>query len=194
MEMTVLLQRLHARDDSALHTLMPLVYNELRKLASARLRGRARLLPLETTALVHEAFLKLTKSGHPFYENRTHFYGVASHAMRQVLVDLARARFAQKRGAALEVPVANLPDADSQPDRSLLALNDALQQLEKADALKCQLIEMRYFGGLTAEESSTELSIPVHVVRRELRLAQAWLGREMAGTATNLNCVALDAP
>lgn len=181
MEMTVLLQRLQARDNSALHTVMPLVYNELRKLASVHLRGPARILPLETTALVHEAFLKLAKSGHPYYENRTHFYGVASQAMRQVLVDLARARFAQKRGASLEVPVANLPDWDSEPDRLLLALNDALQQLEKADPLKCRLIEMRYFGGLTAEQSSIELSIPVHVVRRELRHAQAWLGREMAG-------------
>jgi RNA polymerase sigma factor (TIGR02999 family) len=187
MEMTELLQRLHVRDDGALHAVMPLVYTELKKLASAHLRGRAKILPLDTTALVHEAFLKLERSGHPCYENRTHFYGIVSRVMRQVLVDLARARFAEKRGAALEVQVANLPDLDARPDRSVLALNDALQQLEKADPLKGQLIEMRYFGGLTAEESSAELSLPVHVVRRELRLAQAWLGKEMAATTATFS-------
>ena len=187
MEVTELLQRLNVRDDDALHAVMPLVYSELKKLAGAHLRGKARVLPLETTALVHEAFLKLSRSGHPLYENRTHFYGVASRVMRQVLVDVARSRFAEKRGAALEVPVAILPESEAQPDRSLLALNDALQQLEKVDSLKGQLIEMRYFGGLTAEESAAELSIPVHVVRRELRLAQAWLAREMAG-AGSLKC------
>ena len=190
MEVTELLQRLHVRDDSALHAVMPLVYIELKKLARAHLRGKARVLPLEATALVHEAFLKLSRGGHPCYENRTHFYGVASRVMRQVLVDIARSRFAEKRGAALEIAVANLPEFDAQPDRSLLALNDALRQLEKADALKGQLIEMRYFGGLTAEESAAELSMPVYVVRRELRLAQAWLGREMAGAGNH----ALDMP
>jgi RNA polymerase sigma factor (TIGR02999 family) len=183
MEMTKLLQRLHAHDNDALHAVMPLVYTELKKLASAHLRGKARVLPLETTALVHEVFLKMARSEHPCYENRAHFYGVASRVMRQVLVDTARASFAEKRGAALQTAVTNLPDLGFQPERSTLALNDALQQLEKADALKGQLIEMRFFGGLTAEESAAALSMPVHAVRRELRLAQAWLGREMAGTS-----------
>jgi DNA-directed RNA polymerase specialized sigma24 family protein len=101
--------------------------------------------------------------------------------MRQVLVDTARARATGKRGAAQEVALADLPDRGRpQPDRSLLAVDDALQQLEKADPLKGQLIEMRYFAGMTAEESSMALSKPVHFVRRELRLAQAWLRKEMA--------------
>jgi RNA polymerase sigma factor (TIGR02999 family) len=192
MDMTELLQRLHLRDAGALHDVMPLLYNELKKLASAHLRGGTRLRTLETTALVHEAFLKLERSGHPCYENRAHFYGIASRVMRQVLIDTARARLAGKRGAEWEVPVANLPDSAPQPDRSLLALNDALQQLERADPLKGQLIEMRYFGGLTAEESAAQLSISVHVVRRELRLAQAWLGKEMAATAVNLEPLPFD--
>src|ERR1700761_3382609 len=113
MEMTELLQRLHIRDDDALRNVIPLVYSELKKLASAHLRGKAGVLPLETTALVHEAFLKMARIGHPCYENRTHFYGVASRVMRQVLVDMARARFAEKRGALLEVPVADLPELNS---------------------------------------------------------------------------------
>ena len=142
MEMTELLQRLQGRDEDALHTLAPLVYTELKKLASAHLRRGARILPLETTALVHEAFLKLARSRHPYYENRSHFYGVASRVMRQVLVDTARARLAGKRGAELEVPVANLPESASKPSRALLALNDALRQLEKTDALKGQLINL----------------------------------------------------
>jgi len=192
MDVTEMLQRLHVGDDEALHSVVPLLYNELKKLARAHLRGRSRVLPLETTALVHEAFLRLARNRHPLYENRTHFYGIASRVMRQVLVDTARARLAGKRDADLEVPVADLPELGSQPDRSLLALNDALEQLEKTDTLKGQLIEMRYFGGLTAEESSAELSVPVHVVRREIRLAQAWLRKEMAATAAKLKSLAPD--
>jgi RNA polymerase sigma-70 factor (ECF subfamily) len=184
MDVTKLLQRLHVGDDQALHTVVPLLYNELKKLASAHLRGKGKFLPLETTALVHETFLKFARSGHPCYENRTHFFGIASRVMRQVLVDIARTRLAGKRGAGLEVKVEHLSElGGSHPDRSLLKLNDALRELQKEDALKGQLIEMRYFGGLTAEESSAELSIPVHVVRREIRLAQAWLGRAMATAA-----------
>jgi len=136
---------------------------------------------LETTSLVHEAFLKLAEGRHPSYENSSHFYGIASRLMRQVLVDLARARATEKRSAAQEVAIADLPDLGPQPDRSLLALDDALQSLEKEDPLKGQLIEMRYFGGMTADESAMALSVPVHVVRRELRLARAWLRKEMAG-------------
>ena len=100
--------------------------------------------------------------------------------MRQILVDTARARTAGKRSAAQEVALADVPDWGPQPDRSLLALNDALQWLEETDPQKGQLIEMRYFGGMTAEESSVALSIPMHMVRRELRLAQALLRRKMA--------------
>lgn len=186
MEVTQLLQRLHTQSDDALNAVVPLVYRELKKLASGHLRSKGRLLPLETTALVHEAFLKLARGSHPCYENRAHFYGIASRLMRQVLVDIARARLAGKRGAEMEVVVADLPEAVTRPDRTLLALNDALQELEKTDALKGQLIEMRFFGGFTAEEASAKLSIPVHIVRRELRLAQAWLRREMAATAALL--------
>ncbi len=181
MEVTELLQRLQGGDRDALHDLIPVVYGELKKLARAHLRRELRAVPLETTALVHEAFLKLAGSRHPLYENRTHFYGIVSRLMRQVLVDTARSMTAEKRGAAREVAMEVLPERGTAPDRSLLALDDALHQLEEFDPQKGQLIEMRYFGGMTAEESSIALSIPVHVVRRELRLAQAWLRKAMAG-------------
>jgi RNA polymerase sigma-70 factor (ECF subfamily) len=178
--MTELLQRLRTGDRDALHSVISLVYDELKKLARAHLRREAGVVSLETTALVHEAFLKLAGGRHPSYENRAHFYGIASRVMRQILVDTARARAANKRGASQVVAVAELPDWGPRPNRSLLAMNDALKELEKAHPLKGQLIEMRYFAGMTAEESSAVLSIPVYVVRRELRLAQAWLNREMA--------------
>lgn len=181
MQITELLQRLQDGDTDAMKTVIPLIYEELKKLARAHLRRETGAVSLETTALVHEAFLKLAKGRHPSYESRTHFYGIASRLMRQVLVDMARCRAAEKRGAAQEVALTDFFDWSVQPDRSLLVLDEALQQLERADPFKGQLIEMRYFGGMTAEESALALSKPVHTVRRELRLAQAWLRQEMIG-------------
>jgi RNA polymerase sigma-70 factor (ECF subfamily) len=181
LQITDLLQRVHAGDQEALHTVIPLVYNELKKLAAGHLRGERKERPLDTTALVHEAFLRLAHGQQPSYENRTHFFGIASRLMRQILVDLARARSREKRSAVEVVSLTEIPDIGRQPDESLLAMDDALDRLERMDPLKVQLIEMRYFGGMTAEESAAVLSISVHVVRRELRLAQAWLHREVAG-------------
>jgi RNA polymerase sigma factor (TIGR02999 family) len=181
LQITELLQRVHAGDQEALHTVIPLVYDELKKLAAGHLRGERKERPLDTTALVHEAFLRLAHGQQPSYENRTHFFGIASRLMRQVLVDLARARSREKRRAVEVVSLTEIPDIGRQPDESLLVMDDALDRLERIDPLKVQLIEMRYFGGMTAEESAAVLSISVHVVRRELRLAQAWLHREIAG-------------
>jgi len=190
MQITQSLRGLREGGRDAMHQVIPLVYSELKKLAKSHLRHEVGAVPLQTTALVHEAFLKLAGGRHPAYENRSHFYGVASRIMRQVLVDTARARTAIKRGVGQEVALADLPDPEPQQSRSLLAMEDALRGLEKADPLKAQLIEMRFFGGLTAEESSTALSLPVHIVRRELRLACAWLRKEMSGgnDAANLLC------
>jgi RNA polymerase sigma factor (TIGR02999 family) len=181
VQITRLLQRLEIGEGEVMHDLMPLVYDELKKLARGRLRREAGPIPLGTTALVHEAFLKLSAGRHPSYENRSHFYGIVSRLMRQILVDTARSRAAEKRGAAREIAVGELPDWIPQADRSVLSMNDALQQLEKVDPFKAQIIEMTYFGGLTAEESSMALSTPIHIVRRELRLAKAWLRKEMEG-------------
>lgn len=178
-DITELLHRVGEGDQAALNEVIPLVYDELKKLASARLRREGDPEPLQTTALVHEAFLKLAGGRHPSYENRSHFYGVASRLMRQILVDMARARSAQKRDHGSPVPLTDIPDLGRQPDEALLRMEDALEKLGRTDPLKVRLIEMRYFAGLTAEESANILSISVHTVRRDLRLAQAWLRKEM---------------
>ncbi|HLH39443.1 MAG TPA: ECF-type sigma factor [Bryobacteraceae bacterium] len=181
MEITELLHRVGEGDRAALDAVIPLVYEELKKLASARLRREAGARPLETTALVHEAYLKLAGGKHPAYENRSHFYGVASRLMRQILVDGARARAARKRDFGREVCLTEIPDLGRQPDNVLLRMEDALEKLNRTDPVKVRLIEMRYFGGMTAEEAAQALSMSVHVVRKDLRLAQAWLRKEMAG-------------
>ena len=180
VEITELLQRAQAGEPNALNELIPLVYGELKKLASAHRRRNASTEPLETTALVHEAFVRLAGSRQPSYVNRAHFFGIASRLMRQILVDAARARAADKRGGGQEIALAEIPDSGRKPDPSLLDLDEALERLTAHDPLKAQLIEMRYFGGMTAEESAEALSLSVHVVRREQRLATAWLRREMA--------------
>ncbi len=179
-QITKLLQRLENGDRGAIDMVIPLVYEELKKLARSHLRREMSSVPLETTALVHEAFLKLAGGRHPSYENRAHFYGIASRLMRQVLVDAARARSAEKRGTGQNVALSKIRDWGLKPNRSILALEDALKLLEKTDPLKAQLIEMRYFGGMTAHETALALAKSVHLVRRELRLAQAWLRKEMA--------------
>lgn len=175
MEITTLLQRLEEGEREALHDLMPLVYEELKKLASRHLRREGGPDRLGTTALVHEAFLKLAKGRHPSCKNRAHFYGIVSRLMRQILVDTARHRTAKKRDAVQEAIVSELPDPAPRPSRSVLAINSALKQLELCDPAKAKMIEMSYFGGFTAEEISMALSKSVHTVRRELRLAKAWL-------------------
>src|SRR6185436_5957700 len=151
MQITQLLQRLQGGDRDAMHAVIPLVYEELKKLARSHLRREMKAVPLQTTALVHEAFLKMAGGRHPSYENRAHFYGIASRLMRQVLVDTARAKATEKRGAAQEIALAELPEpAALQPNRALLAMEEALQRLEREDPLKGKLIEMRFFCGMTA--------------------------------------------
>ena len=192
MEITQLLHRVHDGDRDAMNAVIPIVYDELKKLARSHLRRERGGVPLETTVLVHEAFLRLARGRQPSYENRAHFYGIASRLMRQVLVDTARAKSAEKRGAAKEVAFADVPEWAAEPNRPVLAVEDALQRLEEIDPLKGQLIEMRFFGGMTAEETSMALSIPVHTVRRELRVAHAWLRKEMAANCQP--CVAAASP
>lgn len=183
MELAELLQRVQAGESEALNAMIPLVYKELKKLASAHLHRERGTGPLETTELVHEAYLRLSGSRQPIYANRAHFYGIASHLMRQILVDAARARGAAKRNAGLEITLADLPDSGVQPRRAILAIDDALKDLARTDPRKGQLIEMRYFAGMTAEECAEHLGLQVEAVRREMRVAKAWLRKELAASA-----------
>jgi RNA polymerase sigma-70 factor, ECF subfamily len=180
MQITELLKRVHEGDPQALRAVIPLVYGELKKLAAGHLRREGRAQRLETTALVHEVFLRLARGQHPSYEDRSHFYGIASKLMRQILVEMARSRATHKRNVMAEVQLAGIADVGRQPDESVLAIDDALERLARIDPLKAELIQMRFFGGMTAEESATVLSLSVHSVRRHLRLAQAWLHKEMS--------------
>ncbi len=181
MRITELLQRVHTGDARALDAVIPFVYDELKKLAAGHLRREAGERAIETTALVHEAFLRLAGGGPASFEDRSHFFGIASRLMRQVLVDLARARSTEKRNVLAEVRLADCLELGRPPDESLLAIDLALDRLASTDPVKAQLIEMRFFGGMTADESATALTMSVHTGRRELRLAQAMLHKAMAG-------------
>lgn len=177
MEITGLLHRVHEGDEQALREVIPLVYAELKKLASGYLRREGRSPMLETTALVHEAFLKLAGGRHPAYENRSHFYGIAARLMRQILVDAARARSAAKRDGGEQVELGEVMSREYE----LLALDEALARLETREPVKARLIELRYFAGMTVEESATALGTTAQQARRDLRVAQAWLRKELAG-------------
>jgi RNA polymerase sigma factor (TIGR02999 family) len=177
---TALLQDWRRGDRAALDRLTPLVYEELRALARRHLRGERHRLTLQPTALVHEAYLRLVGSGVP-WEDRAHFFGVASRLMRQVLVDHARARQAKKRGGeATRVELTGVDPSSSLPAVDVLALHEALDRLAAIDATSERIVEMRYFGGLTVEETAEALSISPATVKRDWSAARAWLLREIS--------------
>lgn len=178
---TQLIARLRNGDRTALDELIPLVYTELHKIAEGYLSNEGRPHTLQPTALVHEAYLRLLGAQHPDYKNRAHFFGVAAHIMRQILVDHARSRNAAKRGGeAFTVVIDENLDAGAQRESTVIALDDALRSLALIDENKVRLVELRFFGGMTAEEIAEFLPDSVHRVRREMRLALAWLHREVA--------------
>jgi RNA polymerase sigma factor (TIGR02999 family) len=177
---TELLQEFASGDKGALDRLLPLIYPELRRLARSYMRNENPGHTLQATALVHEAYARLVKQDQPDYSNRAHFMGVAAQVMRQILIDHARSRDAGKRGGGLAKVslelAAGVPDADPS---MIIAVDAALQALARNDSLKARLVEMRFFGGMTAEESAEVLKLPVAEVRRHLRVGQAWLQREL---------------
>jgi RNA polymerase sigma-70 factor (ECF subfamily) len=165
----------------ALDQLMPLVYQELRKIADGYLKRERREHTLQPTALIHEAYVRLMGQSLPSWHNRAHFYGVAAQLMRQILVDHARAHGAAKRGGGFQK--LSLEDAtifSQERNADLVALDDALTALAAFDARKCRVIELRFFGGLSVEETAEVLGVSAATVGRELRLAQAWLQRELS--------------
>jgi RNA polymerase sigma factor (TIGR02999 family) len=169
-------------DRKALEAILPLVYNELRRLARYHLQQQRPNHTLQTTALVHEAYLRLAQEKSPHAENRAHFLGIAAQLMRWILVDYERNRRAAKRGAgATRVTLDPSIAARSQdPDVDLLALDEALDRLAKMDRQQSQIIELRYFGGLTIEDTSEFLGISPATVKRSWASARAWLLREMS--------------
>lgn len=178
-----LFERLRNGDQSALNPLVASLYEEMHRIAARHLRRERPEHTLQPTALVHEAYLKLFDTGDHQFTGKAHFLAVASRVMRQVLVDYARARATQKRGGVENVDLAK--GLEVQRDKGsnrieLIALDDALGALGAEDRRLAQLVEMRYFGGMTAEESAEALGLSVHVVRHDLRLAQAWLRRKLS--------------
>jgi RNA polymerase sigma-70 factor (ECF subfamily) len=180
-----LFEQLRTGDSSALNELTPALYDELHRIAARHLSGERPNHTLQTTALVHEAYLKLFEGADRGFADKVHFLAVASRVMRQVLVDYARSRATQKRSgvdrnaswtASLEVSSNSSKGVEL---LELIKLDDAIKDLAAEDESLARLIEMRYFGGMTAEETAEALGLSVHAVRHDLRFAQAWLRRKL---------------
>jgi RNA polymerase sigma factor (TIGR02999 family) len=187
-EITLLLKAWAGGDVSALDRLTPLVYGELRRQARRHMRQERAGHTLQGTALVNEAYLRLAEIAGIEWESRTHFFAVASRTMRRVLVDAARARLTGKRGGGFErVAHSTAADLDaiasrqSQRASQMCGLDDALEALTRIDPRRAQVVELRFFGGLTVEETAEVLNISPQSVMRDWRLARAWLTRELRG-------------
>ena len=179
---TLLLQDFAEGKKDALDRVIPLVYAELRKIADGYLRQERPGHTLQPTALVHELYTRLLGQEHPDYRSRAHFLGVAAQVMRQILIDHARTKYAKKRGGGN--PKLSLNEAyDTAMERPsvMIRIDDALHDLERQDPRKARLIEMRFFGGLSVEETASVLKVSVETVMRDWKLAKSWLRRELAG-------------
>src|SRR5262245_17696196 len=175
-EITRMLREWSGGNSAAADKLAPLVYSELRRLAESYMRRERPAHTLQPTALINEAYLRLVDQGQPAWRSRTQFFRFSAHLMRQILVDHARTRRAAKRGAGFQ-PVSLSAVDVAAPQRSidLLALDEALGRLGAFDERRSRVLEMRYFGGMSEDETAEALEISIATVRRELRLAEAWL-------------------
>jgi RNA polymerase sigma factor (TIGR02999 family) len=180
-EITGLLVRWSTGDPDALDQLVPLVYDECRQIAARQLRGERTDHTLTPTALVHELYIRLVDQTRATWQNRAQFYGIAAQMMRRILVDFARARRAEKRGgSAVFVSLANVSDeAGETRIADVLAIDEALERLAVRDADQVRIIELRFFAGLSVEETAHVLGRSARTVKREWRLAKAWLYREL---------------
>jgi len=176
-----LVARASRGDRPSLETLMPLVYDELRRLAAHYLRGERPGQTLQPTALVHEAYLRLLKDRPDRWQNRAHFCAIAAHSMRQILIERARARDALKRGGGQPRVTfdESLPAAADGRPVDLLALDAALERLTALDPDQARIVELRFFGGLTIEETAEAMSSSPATIKRHWALARAWLAREL---------------
>jgi RNA polymerase sigma factor (TIGR02999 family) len=186
-DVTGLLRRWSEGDQQALESLLPLVYGELRSLAVSCFRSERSDHTLQPTALVHEAYLRLIGQEHVAWQNRAHFFGIAAQMMRRILVDHARRKKAAKRDAVtfrIELSAPGEGPADLDPE--ILSLDEALKGLEALDPRQARIVELRFFGGLTVEETAEVAGIGTATVKREWRTARAWLRRELdAGSAAH---------
>ena len=183
---TQLLERWNQGDEKALNQLIPLVYDELHRIAESYLRRERREHTLQPTALVNELFLKFFDQHSMSWQNRAQFYGVAAQLMRRILVDHARAHYASKRGGdRLAVSLKNIPAFGAQPDADLLALHDVLNRLQKIDPDQARIVELRFFGGLTIKETVEVMQLSHATVEREWRTAKAFLKLELTRAANS---------
>lgn len=181
---SALLGQWRAGDQEALQVLIPLVYEELRRIAGHHLRQERPDHTLQSTALVHEAYLRLMKQSPADVENRAHFLAVASQLMRQILVDHARAHRAAKRGGGLKLELQDAMAVHNARDIDLIALDHALNELARLDPQQCRIVELRYFGGLSIEDTAQVTGVSRTTVKREWATARAWLRRELKKSET----------
>lgn len=189
-DVTQLLLKWTQGDEAALEQLMPLVYKELMRLARQHLRRERAGHTMQTTTLVHEAYLRLIDAGRVRWQDRAHFFAIAARLMRRVLVDDARKRGFQKRGPELtRISLDQVMVLAPQRDAEVIALDEALQRLTLFAPRKCQVVELRFFGGLSIEETAAALEISTDTVKREWRTAKLWLLHELSeeGQATSAN-------
>jgi len=171
-----------AGDEGALERIVPRVHDELRKIARRCMRGERRDHSLQATALLNEAYLRMIDVRRVNWQNRTHFLAMSARIMRRVLVEAARARRSRRRGAdACRVTLAEDLMVSEPPDVDIIALSEALDEFAQIDQRKSRVVELRYFGGLTVEETAEALGISAETVARDWRIARAWLRRELGG-------------
>jgi RNA polymerase sigma factor (TIGR02999 family) len=182
-QITELLDQWKAGDQAALNVLLPLVYDELRRLAHQQLRKERSDHTIQSTALVHEAYLRLKKRGNVQFENRSHFLAICSQLMRQILVEYARGRRAAKREGGYKVTLDEALVPANARNVDLVLLDDALNELAKLDLQQSRIVELRYFGGLSIEETSEVLKVSPATVKRDWATARAWLLHQIKRTA-----------
>lgn len=180
-EVTTLLHSWSRGEQAAFDQLAPVIYAELRRLARRYMARERRDHTLQPTALVHEAYLRLAELQHLHWKSRLHFYAISAQVMRRVLVDFARSRERRKRGGSYQrISLEDCVEFGQQHDAALIALDDALTTLASADPRKCQVVEMKFFGGLSAEEIAESLQVSEETVLRDWKLAKLWLLRELS--------------
>ena len=189
-EISALIHAWSSGDGTALERVMPLVYAELRRMAKRYMRDQRSGGTLQTTALVHEAYLHLVDANHTNYRDRAHFYAACAQIMRRILIDAARARASQKRGGGHQLDpsaAANLdqiPDLTSDRATEFVALEEAMERLEQMDPRKAKVVELRFFGGLSIDDTAEVLAVSPQTVMRDWRLARVWLAKQLGASPT----------